>query len=98
MVWTLATGVFILGMGGLALSYLVDDTIDETRVFVAIVFLAANGLFGGLLTMMIASRYVAERLERLASAQERVEHGELEPGSRSMTAASSAGFRPASTA
>ena len=78
MVWTLATGVFILGMGGLALSYLVDDSIDETRVFVAIVALAANGLFGGLFTMMIAARYVAERLERLNRALERVEHGELE--------------------
>ena len=44
MAWTLATGVF-LGMGGLALAYLVDDTIDETQqFFVAIVLLAANGL------------------------------------------------------
>ena len=78
MAWTLATGVFLLGMGGLALAYLVDDTIDETRLFVAIVLLAANGLAGGLFTMLIASRYVAERLERLTGALERVAHGDLE--------------------
>jgi adenylate cyclase len=78
MAWTLATGVFLLGMGGLAVAYLVDDTIDETRLFVAIALLAANGLFGGLFTMLIASRYVAERLERLTGALERVAHGDLQ--------------------
>ena len=78
MAWTLATGVFLLGMGGLALAYLVDDTIDETRLFVAIVLLAVNGLFGGLFTMLIAARYVAERLERLTGALERVAEGDLE--------------------
>lgn len=78
MAWTLATGVFLLGMGGLALSYLVDDDIDETRVFVAIVVLAANGLFGGLGAMLIAARSVSERLEDVTRALENVEHGDLD--------------------
>ena len=78
MAWTLATGVFLIGTGGLALSYLVDDSIDETRVFVAIVVLAANGLFGGLFAMLIAARYVAWRLENVSQALERVEHGDLD--------------------
>ena len=78
MAWTLATGVFLLGMGGLALSYLVDDDIDETRIFVAIVVLAANGLLGGLVAMLIAARSVAERLEDVTEALENVEHGDLE--------------------
>ena len=77
MAWTLATGVFLLGTGGLAVAYLVDDSIDETRVFVAIVVLAANGLFGGLFAMLIAARYVAWRLENVSQALERVEHGDL---------------------
>jgi adenylate cyclase len=78
MAWTLATGVFLLGVGGLALSYLVDDNIDETRVFVAIVVLAANGLVGGLGAMLIAARSVSERLEDVTRALENVEHGDLD--------------------
>ena len=78
MAWTLATGVFLLGMGGLALAYLVDNSIDETRLFVAIVVLAVNGLFGGLFTMLIAARYVAGRLDYLSRALEKVEHGDLD--------------------
>ena len=56
MAWTLATGVFLLGIGGLATAYLIDDSFDDTRIIVAIVFLAANGLFGGLMAMLIAAR------------------------------------------
>jgi adenylate cyclase len=79
MTWTLATGVFLLGTGGLALSYLADGQADdETRIFVAIVVLAANGLFGGLFAMLIAARSVAERLEEVTEALEDVEHGNLD--------------------
>ena len=78
MAWTLATGVFLLGMGGLALSWLVDDTVDETRIFVAIVVLAANGLFGGLFAMLIAARSVADRLEDVSDALADVERGDFD--------------------
>ena len=78
MTWTLATGVFLIGTGGLALSYLIDDSIDEQRVFVAIVVLAANGLLGGLFAMLMAARYVAWRLDNVSHALERVERGDLE--------------------
>jgi adenylate cyclase len=78
MTWMLATGVFLLGMGGLAVTWLLDDTLDETRVFVAIAVLAANGLFGGLFAMLIAARYVSWRLENVTRALAKVEHGDLD--------------------
>ncbi len=78
MAWTLATGVFLLGIGGLATAYLIDDSLDDTRIVVAIVFLAANGLFGGLMAMLMAARAVAERLAGVSEALERVEQGDLE--------------------
>src|SRR5688500_6211800 len=78
MAWTLATGAVLLGMGGLALMSLLDESVDETRVFVAILLLALNAIFGGLFVMMIASRYVAERLDRLSLALEQVERGDLD--------------------
>lgn len=77
IVWILATGVFLFGMGGLALAYLLDDSIDETRLLAAIAFLAVNGILGGLFTTLIAARYLADRLDRLGGALERVEHGEF---------------------
>jgi adenylate cyclase len=77
MAWTLATGVFLIGIGGLALLYLIDDSPDETRILVAILVLAANALGGGLVAMLIAARSVAEPLEDVTKALERVEHGDL---------------------
>ena len=78
MAWTLATGTFLLGIIGLALAYLVDKSIDETRILVAIVVLAVNAIFGGLMAMVIASRSVAEPLAHVSQALERVQRGDLD--------------------
>lgn len=78
MAWTLATGVFLLGIAGLGIGFLIDSSIDETRIIVAIVVLAANALFGGLMAMVIAARSVAHGLTAVGLALEKVEGGDFD--------------------
>lgn len=78
MAWTLATGIFLLGIGGLAATYLLDPSVDETRILGAILALALFGVVGGVAAMLTAARSVAQPLDGVARSLERVERGELD--------------------
>jgi adenylate cyclase len=78
MAWILATGIFLLGIGGFAAMYLIDPSVDETRILGGILALAAFGVIGGVAAMFTAARSVAQPLDVVAQSLERVERGELD--------------------
>jgi adenylate cyclase len=78
MAWGLATAVPILGIVALGVTKLAGADIDATQVVVASLSLAVIALAVGLSAIRLAARGVAEPVEAVARALERVERGDFE--------------------
>lgn len=76
--WTLGTGVPLLGLLVVGGSALLASDLDTDKVAAAVVFLSVVALFVGWFSTSVASRAIADPLNMVRRAVERVGAGELD--------------------
>lgn len=77
MAWTVASGLPLLGIVSLTLSFLLGGSFDPREGFVAIGFLALVGLGVGLVGILMATRSISEPIGALRSDLGRIRTGEF---------------------
>jgi adenylate cyclase len=77
LVWTLSSGVILLGVALIALGGLHERAYTRTRLSVAMLVLSAFGLTVGLAMMIALARSLADPIEALRGAVGRVGDGDL---------------------
>ncbi|MEA2473522.1 MAG: adenylate cyclase [Thermoleophilaceae bacterium] len=78
MVWLLATGTPLVGIGAVALSGLFAHRLGATLISLGVLFLASVAAFSGLLATKLTARSFGESLAGMRSALVRVEEGDYE--------------------
>ena len=78
MVWLLATGTPLLGIGAVAVSGIFADEIKGEYLATGVLFLAMVAAFSGLLATKLTARSLSESLAGMRSALARVEEGDYE--------------------
>jgi len=78
MVWALATGTSIAGIGAVAAAALLTDNVDVKTLAAGVLFLAMVAAFSGLLATKLTARSVGESLGGMRSALARIEEGDYD--------------------
>ena len=78
MVWLLATGTPLLGIGAIGLAGLFAEDIELEVLAAGVLFLAMVAAFSGLLATKLTARSLGESLSGMRSALARVEEGDYE--------------------
>jgi adenylate cyclase len=78
MAWTLATGIPVLGVAGVAVAEIAGNDVSRTTAAAATLFLAGLALAVGLLAIVVAARSVADPIAAVGSALQQVEEGDFD--------------------
>jgi adenylate cyclase len=78
MVWLLATGMPLVGIGAVGLSGLFADHMDVEPLALGVLFLAMVAAFSGLIATKLTARSVSESLGSVRDALVRIEEGDYD--------------------
>ncbi|HEX8066933.1 MAG TPA: adenylate/guanylate cyclase domain-containing protein [Thermoleophilaceae bacterium] len=78
LAWAFGTGVAVLGIGLVGGAYLLGSESTRERLAVTVLFLSVIALAGGLATLVIAARSVADPIDSVRAALADVQRGKLD--------------------